>query len=621
MKGFRPLNISSYAVSEVIASLLLVLIAVAAFSIIYLNFNVPEPNYETPVKIWGEVDNEGSIVLHHEGGMTLNDYTIIARFESNGTLIGSKEIKDNTWSIGMDRYPLEDIGQSKIKLLNETHRVRIDIYLLYEDGTTDSVFSGVLQGKISEGDVLPPSEGDSMLISSLQTDTTDEDLICFNYSVEPTIDALTFIYNWLVDGNSITDILLPFDTNSTINITDYSGDFNNGTNNGATWIDTGLVGGGYQFDGSEDYITLPYCYDASYVDEITIETWIKTSSDSGVIASFERETLFELLVDQGVLRWFTYADGDTSNIIGTIRVDDNTWHHIAATYSFSTGESSIYVDGVLDKIEEVHNPLDWLGTGSTPNGLIGITNSGPIPGSWEILTYDDFEDGFGNYTDGGRDCILYTGEDYAHQGDNAANIQDNNWQYSSFYYPSGLDVHSSGYTSIKVDFWFYAREMENWEDFWVRYYDGSDWYKVADYDCGDEFENGQFYHENVWINESSYTFPTNMRIRFQCDASSDYDDIYIDQVYVNVSGGQKEVDDFSGEMDEFKIYNIALSGEQIYQNYLCEKDGLSNKRVILSDETSVGDIWSCIVTPNDSTQDDEATESNNLQIIGYGGGI
>ena len=86
--------------------------------------------------------------------------------------------------------------------------------------------------------------------------------------------------------------------------------------------------------------------------------------------------------------------------------------------------------------------------------------------------------------------------------------------------------------------------MESNEDFWVRYFDGSDWITIADYDSGDEFENGQFYHKIVWINETDYTFPSDMKIRFQCDASSDEDDIYIDQVYINASKGNNYLSPF-----------------------------------------------------------------------------
>jgi len=401
------------------------------------------------------------------------------------------------------------------------------------------VFDGILTGKGGGAPPSPPS-GPLMLISSLRTNTTDEDLICFNYTIEPDIDALTYIYNWSVDGSSIMNLLMPFDTNSPDTAKDYSGNENDGTfdeHTGPTWSSSGVVGGAYEFDGIDNYISLPYCYDGSNIDEITVEAWIKTTDDYVIIASYERENYWELGIRNGVIHWSTTANDETVAVVGNIIVNDDFWHHIAVTYGTSSGGCTIYVDGVVDISESCHNPGEELGSGDTPNGYIGTGTVGQIAGTWDLLTYDDFEAGFGNYTDGGRDCRLYTGGTYAHQGSNAANIQDNSGVRSSFYHTNGIDVDAPEYTSITVDFWFRAEGMEAGEDFWVRYYDGSQWRIVADYDSGDEFVNGQFYHEIVWINEIDYTFPSDMKIRFQCDASRDNDDVYIDQIYVNATAG------------------------------------------------------------------------------------
>ena len=153
---------------------------------------------------------------------------------------------------------------------------------------------------------------------------------------------------------------------------------------------------------------------------------------------------------------------------------------------------------------------------------------------WTVLTYDDFEVNFGNYTDGGGDCALYTGgSTYAHQGMKAADIQDNSGTASSFYHTNGIDVHTPGYTQIKVEFWFKTSSMESGEDFWVQYYNGSTWTTVASYVSGTDFSNGTFYNKTVLIDESSHTFPTGMKIRFMCDASDNNDDVYIDEIKVS----------------------------------------------------------------------------------------
>jgi hypothetical protein len=56
---------------------------------------------------------------------------------------------------------------------------------------------------------------------------------------------------------------------------------------------------------------------------------------------------------------------------------------------------------------------------------------------------------------------------------------------------------------------------------------------VATYAVEADFENNVFYNEKVYIDDSNYTFPSDMKIRFVCDASSNWDDVYIDEIRVS----------------------------------------------------------------------------------------
>ncbi len=93
----------------------------------------------------------------------------------------------------------------------------------------------------------------------------------------------------------------------------------------------------------------------------------------------------------------------------------------------------------------------------------------------------------------------------------------------------------TGYNQIDVEFYFYPNSMENNEDFWLRYYDGSSWTTVAAWAAGSSFNNNTFYVATVTLNSSSYNFPSNAQIRFQCDASGNADRIYIDAVTVTAT--------------------------------------------------------------------------------------
>ncbi|NNF07364.1 MAG: T9SS type A sorting domain-containing protein, partial [Candidatus Eisenbacteria bacterium] len=163
------------------------------------------------------------------------------------------------------------------------------------------------------------------------------------------------------------------------------------------------------------------------------------------------------------------------------------------------------------------------------------TNPG---GSWVTITYDDFESGFGSYTDGGNDCARYRRANYSYQGRSSIRIRDNSGVSSSFYHTNGYNV--TGYTDLEVDFYFYSRSMENGEDFFVEYYDGSSWQTVAQYVAGTHFNNNSFWHATVSIPSSSFNYATDAKIRFRNDASNNNDQIYVDQVTFRGMSGARQ---------------------------------------------------------------------------------
>jgi hypothetical protein len=81
-----------------------------------------------------------------------------------------------------------------------------------------------------------------------------------------------------------------------------------------------------------------------------------------------------------------------------------------------------------------------------------------------------------------------------------------------------------------VEFYFYAFCMESGEDFWVQYYNGSSWQTAASFARGVDFNNNTYYHVVLQIPKGTYTYPTNARLRFMCDASDNNDDVYIDAI-------------------------------------------------------------------------------------------
>jgi hypothetical protein len=154
---------------------------------------------------------------------------------------------------------------------------------------------------------------------------------------------------------------------------------------------------------------------------------------------------------------------------------------------------------------------------------------------WTQLTYDSFESAFGNYTDGGANCSRYTGGNNAHHGIAAIDIQASGDTSAAFYHTAGLNV--SAYSQLKVEFWYYPVGMESGESFLVEYYNGTSWQTVATYVMGTHFTNGSFYQvagADLVLNQGPYTFPTNAKFKFRCNASASDDDVYIDEVKISV---------------------------------------------------------------------------------------
>jgi len=231
---------------------------------------------------------------------------------------------------------------------------------------------------------------------------------------------------------------------------------------------------------------------------------------------------------------------DTATVLswtaGSGAVSHDVYFGMDSSMQFiGTQEGSTFDPGTLEEQTTYYWRIDENGDqGTTPGIVWSFTTGSDLGPLWVVLTYDDFESGWGSYTDGGRDCSLYTRKTYAHQGNNAINIQDNSGTGSSFSYTMGIDTDTPGFTQLEIDFWYKAISMDSSkEGFQVQYFDGSTWQTVARYAAGVDFENNVFYNEQVYIDESSYTFPPDMKIRFMCDASGNYDDVYIDEVRVS----------------------------------------------------------------------------------------
>jgi Zn-dependent metalloprotease len=174
--------------------------------------------------------------------------------------------------------------------------------------------------------------------------------------------------------------------------------------------------------------------------------------------------------------------------------------------------------------------VDAAGNNSGMASVSFTTAGGGGGGGPVVLNESYFESGWDGWADGGSDSYRYRGS-RSYEGQYSIRLRDNT--NSSTMTLSNVDV--SGYSSIDVEFYFYAYSMENGEDFWLQFYDGSNWRTVGSWARGTSFDNNTFYTTTVNISSAQYNFPTNGAFRFRCDASGNADHVYIDAVTITAS--------------------------------------------------------------------------------------
>jgi hypothetical protein len=187
------------------------------------------------------------------------------------------------------------------------------------------------------------------------------------------------------------------------------------------------------------------------------------------------------------------------------------------TTDFCVGEGSEPTcdDGIQNGDEE---GVDCGGSACAPCEVGGI----------DILNQVFFENGFEGWIDGGSDCGYYTGP-RSWEGIGSVYIRDNSGTRSSVTSPA-LDM--SSYNQVEIEFYFYSFSMENGEDFFVSFFDGTSWNQVAAYAAGTSFNNNGFYVATVNLSANDFNFASNSAFRFTNDASNNSDLIYLDEITI-----------------------------------------------------------------------------------------
>jgi len=210
---------------------------------------------------------------------------------------------------------------------------------------------------------------------------------------------------------------------------------------------------------------------------------------------------------------------------------------------------------------------------------------------------EDFEGGFGIWNDGGSDCARVNSSTYSASGTRSIRLRDNT--NSSVMTTDNLNL--AGFEEVTISFNYTGRSMETGEDFWLqgRTSNSASYQTLSTWVSGTDFTNNVAGSETVVITGN---FTSTTRFRFRCDASSNADQVFIDDVVIEGCANssreiEKETISLNDDVKDFSdvkvfpnpardILNIAFDSKvegQVQVNVL----DLAGKRLMNSTESSL----------------------------------
>jgi len=434
--------------------------------------------------------SDGNIApIAKANGPYTGDPNVAISFNSSGSNDLDGSIVTYTWDFGD--------GNTSIQA-NPSHTYQIEgIYNLSLTVTDDLGKSGIVYTTVNIGNVCSGAQAcDENITLTLMTDNygSETSWVLMNSAgsiVESGSDYesnTTYTFNWALGQDAYTFI-----------INDEFGDgiccdWGNGSYTLKDGCDNVLKSGG-EFSSSE---SIDFCITGNFAptvasngpyfadEEVVIDFSSAGSEDSdGFIQSYD----------------WNFGDGNTSTEANPTHAYTHAGNYIATL--------AVTDDG-----------------GLTATDVANVTIT-------ELSTFEEnyFESGWNGWSDGGSDCVRYRGP-RSYEGDYSIRLRDNSGSYSAV---TSSAYNLNAYKQTTVDFYFYSHSMEEGEDFWLRYFDGSSWTTVESWVSGTDFNNEGFYHATVSISSLDYTFPPEAKFRFQCDASGNTDYIYIDQLTITAS--------------------------------------------------------------------------------------
>ncbi|SDB62491.1 Por secretion system C-terminal sorting domain-containing protein [Flavobacteriaceae bacterium MAR_2010_188] len=235
----------------------------------------------------------------------------------------------------------------------------------------------------------------------------------------------------------------------------------------------------------------------------------------------------------------------------------------AGNLSSASNQVNITTDSITSSCNDGIKNGDEAGVDCGGTSCVPCQTSGP-----DILHEGFFETGMDNWEDGGSDCYrMYTTASY--EGMYSIRLRDDSGLGSSM---TLSNLNLEPYNEVEFEFYFYINGMDYGENFFLSYYNGSSWSVIGKYVVGTNFNNNTFYSAAVTLSASQVNFSNNSGFRIECDASENYDQVFIDQVTVAgyygmaplktgiAEHGTRPMKDDWNSKEDFKVYPNPVSG-------------------------------------------------------------
>lgn len=199
------------------------------------------------------------------------------------------------------------------------------------------------------------------------------------------------IYDYVLSAEEITEISIPLeltpiahwklDEDSGIMAADSAGGHDGALVNSPDWrVDEGQIDGALRFDGDEDYVAVPHVDTLSLSSAFTLSAWIqlKDLEFSSFYRIISKETPgFNDSYWLSIYNSQLYVGVGGSVFNSGTSVNEDQWHHVAATFDSDAGEVRMYIDGTQAQLYLTSAIL-------TPNSAPLL-----IGGNWESNKYFD----------------------------------------------------------------------------------------------------------------------------------------------------------------------------------------------------------------------------------------